>query len=1794
MNNYQIAPSQLQIWSDAKNQLGQWKKIDFQLPENCTPNEACERLINLSELLELLYIRLVKIQSLSIPVQQIEDEPSTEKLQINTIVVTDGDDLESILKKEKEAINSGDAIISLIIEGDNAVLLSNKSHFDNKSVQLLVEMIIAPPADYEDAQFLDFSEWLNEGFAESPQDHLAFWSERHAIASPELVTISTEKTEMATRTLSFAYQKESNWEDTVLVAWLKALFTRLNLPNLLRFDRILSYRNLGELDSVIGPLEVRVPMQIDFSKDSPIEQLKDERKKAEEYLTSFDLKAARESSANIVFEVVDAAVESKLVSGSLNLQASITKDDQLQLSFHYDQNIITNEFAEIILEATSLTLQHKEQLGAKELAWLEQFGTGGTHPKSEDPIETLKKVVIDEPDATAVIAKGISWTRAKLWERITEISQTLQSQGIRAGHKVGFLLLKEHDAIASIFGILHAGATYVPMDPEWPTLRIQQLCEDASISFMITNQSHQQHHNFKGINLLLLDDLSVIRQHELEKPSDKDDAELGYILYTSGSTGKPKGACIPRIAMSHLANAFATDIHANQALNRKVFAVNAPLFFDGSVKQVVMLLHGVQLYLIDENTRRNPVLLLESLKKDKVDCFDCTPTHLRLLLEVNYNRQILMPPTVLIGGEKIDDHLWKQLAAIKTTDFINVYGPTEATVVTTWSPVKHELVPGIGKPLPGSKVWVRDENGARCSIGTVGELWIGGEKVAKGYLGKPDLTAKSFITTPDGQGNIYRSGDRVTWLKDGRLAFIGRIDNQVKLRGHRVELGEIEAVITEHPAVHNAAVIPQKTSAGETQITAFAEVKTSSITRENILPNGNKLSERTHVETDYLFKEIFVDQVYAAHNVILPENAFIFDVGANIGMFSIWAKYRWPSASIHAFEPVPDVAKVCDENISVLDKVKLHRYGLSDSVGELEFVHYHNYSMMSGIVEGANSDSEREIIRQQLENRVKQGDTKSIELLDNLDKLLEGRFESELIHIPVSTLHDEFQRLAVNEIHLLKIDVQRSELNVLRGLSDDDFDKVKQIVMEVHDAHGTPSQGRVDTIMDLLEDHGFEVRVDQDDDLKGTDRFSLVAWKPEWRNEVKDSYIQKDTCSVDDLYDWIAKRLPDYLLPNHIKILQTFPLTASGKINRKELEGLTQISRNDTAGDKPSNDIERRLIKVWSKILNIENISVTDNFFRLGGDSISGIRLQIAAREAGLHFELRHLFEHQTIRKIATHTTVTEQKVDNQELAPFSLITNEARAHLPSGLDDAYPMSGLQLGMVFHTEYVNDPKTYHNITIKRLRANFSQKAFDHAWQNCINEHEILRVGFNFSIGDKALQLVHSSVIGTVEYHDWSTLNTVEIKEKTDAMIANELSTPFDLAKPPLLRLRLCNLPNDEILIAIAEHHAILDGLSLELLREELLERYQIALKEETQPKHNLSCRPAHFIKKEQEAIQIDLEPWREVLESATPIRIGYGQSLPTNADRGFEQNKIKVDTKLKNALEKRAENLDVQLKHILLSIHARTLGEWTGNNDVLTGLVVHGRPELRDSERMLGLFINTLPFRLQVNQKNWNDLIKATRDQEQWLQNYRHTPLWVLKREFAAAVDIPTFFNYVAFNSQEATFEELEERHIGVDVDVDLAVDFSIENGELYILHQYPKATADAVQSSDLLELTLKVLKAASDENNLDLNTIEPSEKKQEKPEEFKYQSKNIEVSEKNIHLVTSVVAEVLDIESVSADASFRELGGHSLKAVEVIYKLRESSSSSSPLMKALTEGSLTDVAMQLELNEKYKYECKF
>jgi len=431
------------------------------------------------------------------------------------------------------------------------------------------------------------------------------------------------------------------------------------------------------------------------------------------------------------------------------------------------------------------------------------------------------------PDALAAVFQDQRLTFAELNRRANQLARHLQTQGVGPETPVGLCVLSSLEMLVGVLGILKAGGAYLPLDPRNPHQRLNQVLKDAGVSVVLT-QEHLSTGRFEAATQLIrLDtDWETIAAESVENPGSPPAADnLAYIIYTSGSTGQPAGVMIQHLSVVNLAAALQEEIYAGLGSALKV-GLSAPLAFDASVKQLLQLCSGHALYLLPEELRLDAVRALAYLDEQALDVLDCTPAQLKLLLAAGLNKYARSGPRMmLVGGEALDESLWSRLAEDQRTRFYNVYGPTECTVDATWVPVTSPPErPTIGRPIPNTEVYILDKDLEPVGIDLTGELYIGGSGVARGYLNWPERTAERFV--PDGLSGkagarLYRTGDLGRYSRDGSINFIGRNDSQVKVRGHRIETGEIEAVLRQHEKVREAVVMVREGPSADVRLVGY-------------------------------------------------------------------------------------------------------------------------------------------------------------------------------------------------------------------------------------------------------------------------------------------------------------------------------------------------------------------------------------------------------------------------------------------------------------------------------------------------------------------------------------------------------------------------------------------------------------------------------------------------------------------------------------------------------------------------------------------------------------------------------------------------------------------------------------------------------------------------------------------------------------------------------------------------------------------------------------------------------------
>jgi FkbM family methyltransferase len=475
------------------------------------------------------------------------------------------------------------------------------------------------------------------------------------------------------------------------------------------------------------------------------------------------------------------------------------------------------------------------------------------------------------------------------------------------------------------------------------------------------------------------------------------------------------------------------------------------------------------------------------------------------------------------------------------------------------------------------------------------------------------------------------------------------MDHQVKIRGYRIELGEIEAALSEHGGVKQAVVLAREDVPGDKKLIAYVVPHRFRISPRPggayyKLPNGLTIHQQNKNETEYLYREIFERETYIRHGIEIHDEACVFDVGANIGMFALFVSEHCPSARIYAFEPASLLFSKLQENVSqCAADIMLFPFGLSDRQRTDDFTFYPGYSMMSGLSRYADSEVEIEVIKRVLSNQKAQGSESADELLAGANELLAGRFRPEVEEVRLQTLSQVIRTEKVGHIDLLKIDVQRAELEVLAGIEEPDWSKIDQIVMEVHDAPGLKTERQLRKALQILDGHGFEAVYQQYQELEGTDRWNIYAHRRGLhRNKHRSvtgaprNISPASEIDVHELRKHLQSRLPEYMVPASFVLIGALPMTPNGKLDHKALPGPEQPASQVYVG--PRNVFEEVLCAVWSELLGVNRrVGVEENFFELGGNSMLIMRTISLAREADVELKPEDIFEHQTIADLARH-----------------------------------------------------------------------------------------------------------------------------------------------------------------------------------------------------------------------------------------------------------------------------------------------------------------------------------------------------------------------------------------------------------------------------------------------------------------------------------------------------------------------------------------------------------------------------
>ena len=735
-------------------------------------------------------------------------------------------------------------------------------------------------------QYTDYSVWQRQWFdGEVYESQLAYWKKQFATLPPvlELPTDHSRPNVQAYRAFRGAQHTISLSSE--LTQHLKQLCQKENVTLfmlLMAAYQILLHRYTGEEDIVVGtPIAGRqvretesliglfintLAMRTNLSGELPFRELLDRVKQVAlgaythqdlpfERLVK-ELQPERTLAHNPLFQVMFVLQSEEITPLQLpGLVAKHFRVDNIMANFDLTLDIVERNSQLVCLFESNADLFEAETIARmlghfrtllegivanpeqkiSELPLLSEAErrqllvewneTKTDYPANQSIQELFEQQVADTPDATALIWEDRELTYNELNSRANQLAHYLRRRGVGPDTRVGLCVERSPEMIIALLGILKAGGAYVPLDPAYPQGRLEFMLEDADAPLLLTQKALLPNLPANTAEVIRIDELrEELAQENQQNPEITTTADnLAYVMYTSGSTGRPKGVAVKHRNVVRLVKntnyaSFSSD---------EVFLQCSTISFDASTFEIWgSLLNGGRLALLPAGTASLKELG-QALRRYRVTTLWLTAGLFHLMID-NHLDDLKGVRQLLAGGDVLSvSHVQKVFKELKDCRLINGYGPTENTTFTCCYPVTdltkvNGSVP-IGRPVSNTSIYVLDRFMNPVPIGVPGELYIGGDGLASGYLDRPELNAERFVRNPFATGTgarLYRTGDLVRYRATGEIEFIGRIDNQVKVRGFRIELGEIEAALAEHPAVREAVVVARKDE-GDKHLVAY-------------------------------------------------------------------------------------------------------------------------------------------------------------------------------------------------------------------------------------------------------------------------------------------------------------------------------------------------------------------------------------------------------------------------------------------------------------------------------------------------------------------------------------------------------------------------------------------------------------------------------------------------------------------------------------------------------------------------------------------------------------------------------------------------------------------------------------------------------------------------------------------------------------------------------------------------------------------------------------------------------------
>ncbi len=920
-------------------------------------------------------------------------------------------------------------------------------------------------------------------------------------------------------------------------------------------------------------------------------------------------------------------------------------------------------------------------------------------------VAVFEKNATENPNAVALQCDGETFTYGGLNKKANQLACYLVKKGIGTTDRVALYFHRNSEYIISLLAVLKTGATFIPIASDQASERIAFMLSDSGCSILLTEKSLKERLDLNGVSIFTLSEIkNRLSEEETSNLGMAANPEgLAYVLYTSGSTGFPKGVLISQKAISNYLGWAGKEYEIDE---KSVFPLFTSIGFDLTLTSTFLpLMNGGRIIVYKENTTGPDMALLQVVEDNLVNTIKLTPSHLALLQGHDLSSSHIK--TMIVGGEDFRVQLAKSISSDfpKNLKIFNEYGPTEATIGCIVSEFDSEIhteksVP-IGKPIANMQGYVLDSHQNLVPQGVIGELYLSGAGLAKGYANADELTAIKFVDHPFSKNSkMYRTGDLARINAAGDFEYLGRIDDQVKLRGHRIELSDIEANLAAHPEIQNCAVvlvtdntrIPENEVVNCVQCGLPSNYPAIEFNELGICQLCTAFSNYEDKVKRYFKNDQELVQILTSKRSENPNYDCISLLSG--GKDSTYVLGRLIDMGLQVLAFTMDNGYISDQAKANIDRIVTqlgvdHVYGETPHMNEIfvDSLHRH-HNVCNGCFKTIYTLSTQIALEKEIPfivtglSRGQFFETRLTEELfwdDQLDttkiddtilqarKLYHREADAVKKLLDVSVFEDDavFEKVQFVDFYRYS-DVSLEELLVylndkIGWVRPTDTGRstnclINQVGIYVHKKEDGYSNYAFPYSWDVrlghkTRDESLEEINEAIDEIEVKRIMEEIGYE---RSEADQQPSEKlvayftgnPDASVKDLQQYLANKLPPYMVPTLFKHMNEIPLTKNGKVDKKVLENFNSVQLSmDTPYTAPRNEIEELLEGVWKEVLQLKKVGVHDDFIALGGHSLAAIRVTARINEKiEVDFPLNKIFERPTIAEYATfiEETLTE------------------------------------------------------------------------------------------------------------------------------------------------------------------------------------------------------------------------------------------------------------------------------------------------------------------------------------------------------------------------------------------------------------------------------------------------------------------------------------------------------------------------------------------------------------------------